>query len=295
MRVSDFRYNFSLRLLYVGFYRVEKWWNYQDIISPFSRLFLITKGEATVLMNGQEYTLTAGELFLIPSFVLHSYRCENYMEHYYICFFHEALGISDFSEFFANEGPIPAKEDDYTLAKRLANLNKEKQLPAVDPKKYDNKQNNLIGNEFWPSQFTTEIESNGILLQLFSRLLASPSQLSSVKNNSSGKFNQIINHIHNNLRQRISVTDLATIMCCTPDHFSRTFKKILGVSPCEYIQLKRIERAQNYLQTSQFTIKEIAEMVGIPNLSQFSRLFSTYNHISPRKYRIIYQEKKPID
>ena len=75
-------------------------------------------------------------------------------------------------------------------------------------------------------------------------------------------------------------------MCITPDHFSKVFKRIIGMPPCEYIQMKRIERAQTLLLTSHMSIIEIAEKVGITNLSQFSRLFSKMVRCSPREYRV---------
>lgn len=79
-----------------------------------------------------------------------------------------------------------------------------------------------------------------------------------------------IQYINKHLDKRISVSVLADLMCITPDHFSKVFKRIIGMPPCEYIQMKRIERAQTLLLTSHMSIIEIAEKVGITNLSQFS-------------------------
>ena len=87
MLVSYSPYDLSLPLLYADYSRVETWWNYQDVISPFYRLYLITKGKGKVYINQKGYELLPGQLFLIPKFAFHSYECDDFMEHYYICFF----------------------------------------------------------------------------------------------------------------------------------------------------------------------------------------------------------------
>lgn len=48
MGASSFESELSLQLLYAGFYRVGTWWNYDNVISPFSRIYLITKGSGAV-------------------------------------------------------------------------------------------------------------------------------------------------------------------------------------------------------------------------------------------------------
>lgn len=78
--------------------------------------------------------------------------------------------------------------------------------------------------------------------------------------------------------------DLADIMCMSVDHFTRIFKLVNGMTPNQYIQLKRIERAQTLMLLSDMSVKEIAEEVGVPNLSQFSKLFRKHLGVSPREY-----------
>ena len=55
MLVSYSPYDLSLPLLYADYSRVETWWNYQDVISPFYRLYLITKGKGKVYINQKGY------------------------------------------------------------------------------------------------------------------------------------------------------------------------------------------------------------------------------------------------
>ena len=295
MLVSYSPYDLSLPLLYADYSRVETWWNYQDVISPFYRLYLITKGRGVVYINQKGYELLPGQLFLIPKFAFHSYECDDFMEHYYICFFDETTGGKGISSPMKMNLQVAATPMDYSLMGRFLALNPDKSLPTSDPKHYDNDRNIYTKeNEIPVSSYSTTVESSGILLQLFSRFITEDCLRVPEVNSSYEKLDVALQYINKHLDQRISVTTLADRMCITSDHFSKIFKRIIGMPPCEYIQMKRIERAQTLLLTSHMSIVEVAEKVGIGNLSQFSRLFSKLVRCSPREYRMKqFNEMKP--
>ena len=265
------------------------------MISPFYRLYLITKGRGVVYINQKGYELLPGQLFLIPKFAFHSYECDDFMEHYYICFFDETTGGKGISSPMKMNLQVAATPMDYSLMERFLALNPDKSLPTSDPKHYDNDRNIYTKeNEIPVSSFSTTVESSGILLQLFSRFITEDCLRVPEVNSSYEKLDVALQYINKHLDQRISVTTLADRMCITSDHFSKIFKRIIGMPPCEYIQMKRIERAQTLLLTSHMSIVEVAEKVGIGNLSQFSRLFSKLVRCSPREYRMKqFNEMKP--
>lgn len=287
MLVSYSPNDLSLPLLYADYARVETWWNYQDVISPFYRLYLITKGKGKVYINRKCYELLPGQLFLIPKFAFHSYECDDFMEHYYICFFDETPGGKGISNPMKMNFQLDATSMDYTLMERFLALNPFKSLPTSDPKHYDNDRNIYAKEEeISVSTFSSQVESSGILLQLFSRFITEECLRIQEANSLYEKLDVTIQYINKHLDERILVATLADLMCITPDHFSKVFKRIIGMPPCEYIQMKRIERAQTLLLTSHLSVIEIAEKVGISNLSQFSRLFSKLVRCSPREYRV---------
>ncbi|HAC20931.1 MAG TPA: hypothetical protein DCF91_02375 [Porphyromonadaceae bacterium] len=125
-----------------------------------------------------------------------------------------------------------------------------------------------------------------MLLQLFSTFIeGNIDDKESQLKNKQLRLNKVLNHIVNHLHEKITVSELAELMCLSTDHFSILFKKIMGLRPNEYLQLKRIEQAQILLSTTDIPIQEIARKVGIENPSRFSTLFSQYNHMSPGQYR----------
>ncbi|WP_428387568.1 helix-turn-helix domain-containing protein [Paraprevotella xylaniphila] len=59
----------------------------------------------------------------------------------------------------------------------------------------------------------------------------------------------------------------------------------MGTSPCLYIQNRRIKRAQTLLLTTNMTITQVAERVGIYSPAQFTRLFAKIAGCKPKDYR----------
>src|ERR1019366_221778 len=85
----------QLTLLNAGHAVLNSKWNYDDVLSPFSRLYLIRAGEAKVYHHEKTYHLRADRLYLIPSFTYSRYRCDHSMEQYYVHFLEEAgTGLS---------------------------------------------------------------------------------------------------------------------------------------------------------------------------------------------------------
>ena len=65
-------------------------WNYRNVISPFSRIYLVKSGEGFVIHKQKKHHLLPGRLYLISSITLCNYESNTFLEHYYI---HLAFGV----------------------------------------------------------------------------------------------------------------------------------------------------------------------------------------------------------
>ena len=86
--------------------------------------------------------------------------------------------------------------------------------------------------------------------------------------------------------------DPALNQASVADHFSisiytlsRLFKNQFGFGFAEFISSQRVEYARQLLLTTDCTISQIAQMVGLPNANYFSKLFKASTGVSPSKYR----------
>ena len=256
--------------------------DYEDIISPFSRIYFITSGSGYLIIGNRKIVLEAGNLYLIPGFISCTYHFGAGLSHYYIHFsIDQPTGLSAYSLYSINY-KTPSSDLDRNLITRILEINPDLQLPHHHP--------NIYQNKLWMNKKVTyktvgqHLETIGILKQLFSRFLESDQ---SQAINSLLKYNiqPILLFIQNNLERDISVDQLAGIACISKDHFSRIFKKFIGMAPCEFIIRKRIEKAQFLLLTTDMTQDQIIERTNFKSDSYFCRVFKKYTTYTPANYR----------
>jgi AraC-like DNA-binding protein len=86
--------------------------------------------------------------------------------------------------------------------------------------------------------------------------------------------------------QAITLQQLAKHVNLSPAYFSTLFKKETTCSPIDYLIQYRIGKAKELLLESDSRTYEIAEMVGIPDHSYFSRIFKKMTGMNPKSFRI---------
>jgi len=100
------------------------------------------------------------------------------------------------------------------------------------------------------------------------------------------RLNQVIDYIHANLGQQLSLSGLASVAGFSPYHFHRIFKSLVGETLGEYIQRARLERSANLLLSRpEDAIIDTAVACGFSSAAVFSRAFRAHFGASPRQFR----------
>lgn len=261
-------------------------WNWKNVNSPFTRLYYVTEGSAQIELPDGIYTLSPKHMYFIPAFTIHTNICKSNFVHYYLHIYEDHYSDNDWLDHWKFPVEIEATDLDLALFKRLCEINPHMTLQKSDPTTYDNNptlMQNLIKNR--QRAFCDKVESRGIVFQLLSRFIKQGQSKIEMEDN---RIAKTVLYIRKHLNEAIELEKLAEISCLSKDHFIRLFKKELGTTPLQYINQKKIEKAQILLITEELAVKEIAFQLAFDDYSYFNRLFKKTTGVTPQEYRRLY-------
>lgn len=258
-------------------------WHYCNVISPFSRIYLITEGDGYIFPNNQKTLLEAGYLYFIPAFTPCSYTCSSHLYQFYLHFTTQTIDGRSVSDHQALMYKVKATELDLTLFKRLLELNPGIQLKVTDP--LLNEQKAWLSTDVKYPSASHFFESIGIIYQLYARFFPTIPLEQPSAAEYDDRIGRILVYIHQRIENDLSVKELAYKACLSADHFTRAFKRTTGKTPMDYIHQKRVEKAQLLLATTNLSLKEIVEKTGFNSASYFNRTFKKASGVTPLEYR----------
>lgn len=267
--------------------KLNRSWNYKNVISPFFRLYLITEGNGLLSTPSQSMVLEEGYLYLIPSFTLFNQSCDNSLSQHYIHFLEEC---ADGSSLFASNRKLfhcKVVSTDLQCLERIIDLNPGRDLRNADnPKVYEKSpvMQEFIGRNKMLST-AVRMETEGLIMQLLARFIGSVEFREVSLNAISSKIPEAVNYISTHLQEKLTVELLARRANLSSDHFSKLFYQQTDERPLSFIQRKRIERCQFLLLTTDYSLELIASETGFDQMSYFSKVFKNFTGCTPGTYR----------
>jgi AraC family transcriptional regulator len=92
-------------------------------------------------------------------------------------------------------------------------------------------------------------------------------------------------HIEANLASKMEIGGLANVVALSRSHFSRAFKHSIGLSPMEYVVVRRVERAKAMIRSTREPLAEVALACGFADQAHLNRRFRDIVGISPGRWR----------
>jgi AraC family transcriptional regulator len=101
-----------------------------------------------------------------------------------------------------------------------------------------------------------------------------------------GRLRAVVEYIEDHLDAGPSLEQMAVVARLSVYHFARQFKVATGLSPHQYVILRRVERARQLLQSSaDLSLAEVAAHAGFSDQSQFCQHFKRLVGVTPGQFR----------
>ncbi|MES1023694.1 AraC family transcriptional regulator [Gloeocapsa sp. BRSZ] len=144
---------------------------------------------------------------------------------------------------------------------------------------------NLESTSAWDRLYTDSMATalSAHLLQRYST--QKPKNQNCSDGLSQTRLRQVIDYIHEQSAQNLSLTTMAEIAQMSPYYFSRLFKQSIGLTPHQYLLKYRVDQAKRLLKTTNLSIANIANRVGFVDQSHLNRHFKRHAGISPSQFR----------
>lgn len=247
----------------------------------------LSSGHGTYDLDLKEYAVESKDFLIIPPGVLHAYQLEgtNYLKTQTFVF-HLNMLNSLLTDACAIQYFVPLMHGEITSPMVI-----HKDTPGYDEiitcffnlhKAYKEQ----------TAGYELAVKSHLMLLfyQLFHYNILSKDKNQSHIQHTSELLKNVINYIHTNYAEHITVADLAAICDFSEYHFMRFFKKHVGMTCIDYINNYRLDMASTMLKEKDDSVMEIALDTGFNNISYFNKVFKSKFKMTPSQYRKLLTE-----
>ena len=129
----------------------------------------------------------------------------------------------------------------------------------------------------------------GVLLQTLAALSPKPEHETEYVSRCEEYVKRAIDFLRVRCGEMATVSDAAEYVGLTEKYLCKLFKEQLGVTPVGFLQQLRADRAAQLLVSTSLSVAEIAESIGIPDPTYFSRFFKRRQGLSPSEYRLKFE------
>jgi AraC family transcriptional regulator len=127
--------------------------------------------------------------------------------------------------------------------------------------------------------------NRAIAVQLVRGVVGHAARLATAGKLARDRLARVLDYIESRLDEPLTLAEIAAEANLSPFHFSRSFKRTLGISLANYVARRRIERASTLLLQSRQPLAGIALAVGFESQASFTRRFQRETGLSPGRFR----------
>lgn len=235
-------------------------------------------GEVEIFTKEKKYTLTGGDIFIMPPRQIHTFRTTTMGTKYTFLSIYLKLITLPEGHYFQQQFTKPLSEGRLLLPDLVRPGDPlYNQLNSI----FSVLDRNKEGSDAYKAQLF------GMVMQFCTAILPYCKYLDQkpAAAKSEDTVLACMDYIRTYYKERITLQDLADHVHLHPNYLCALFKSRTGRTPFEYVDRVRVRHAYRLLQSTHLPVTEIAETCGFQSISFFSRKFKSILGCSPSQYR----------
>lgn len=275
--------------------------NYQNPWIHFSRsideyiLYYIISGELYIKEAATQYTLSRGDYLILEPNIEHTGYKSSCCHYFYVHFRDEGMSkVPEINENELLEKMVSVRKE--SLESDIYKGYNDKDSKCYLPKRYhlnqEDRFNELLYRANSDFYMKTEHYKSSAACQFLNFLIKAGQEFADDQISKGGsswpkayaKVNQIKKFLETNYKLKITSSLIESEFEMSYDYLNKVFHKFEGFSIYNYLNLVRINKAKEYIQTTDMKYSEIACHIGIDDPFYFSKLFKKYTGLSPSQY-----------
>ncbi len=256
-----------MRLLSLSGCTIDKLWGHygkSDMTSPFWRIYQNFDNGTEAIVGGKVYPLKAGEVWVLPAWLLWRGKTSFPVRHGNALFDLPAFGSRERIESLFNS-PLRLATADEPLA--VSGQALFSSLSAIK-----------LADEI------LEARAYAWVWQVIEKMLTKMNQPLHL-GHSDFAFSSLLFYIDKNLSEDLDRPELAKRLGCSETELAREFQKHCGMPPARYIRERRLILAASLLKQTNANLDAIARQTGLGDRTSFSKLFSKTFGNTPAAWR----------
>ncbi len=235
---------------------IEQYRIHRDGAQTYTVFEYVVSGRGEVVLDGQKYSVKAGDLFILPAGEPHLFRSDPTDPFAKLWIKYESEYMLPMLNSYGVRSGVFKAEGARSYFERLLRL---------------------------PETNLTESEAIFMISECVNKLVYLAASSKSV--NAGGDEMRIREALNTSVYQKIDLDDIAERLHMSKSNIIRKYKKRYGVTPYEYLLGLKIENAKIMLKSTNMTVREIAERLCISDEHYFSSLFYRRVGMRPLVYR----------
>jgi AraC-like DNA-binding protein len=262
-------------------------------ITPHSHDFLeivfVVKGSGTTLIDGRRWPISRGDVYIINLGSVHSYTAVQGFEYYDILVAPDFFSPKELRDFDRLKGfwelffleSLFRKEENFQSRLHLSPGGTLK-IDLIVQRIYCELQEKRNGYEILCKGYFLALLAE--LCRHYTRQIRNEKREAIIAGRKQAVA-RVVEYIEGHYADSFDMQSLASLAYLSSSHFRSVFRKHVGLSPLEFLNRYRIDKAKDLLVKTNLNITEIAYQVGFHDAGYFTRMFRKAERKTPIGFR----------